>query len=359
MKSVSHAFGPTRPPPNRDANEPPAALRDVQTGALPFESEPPAGVPPCDPVAARVALVPAAAQLSRAQAARLIIQDPYLTPPPPPERRQLSTLAVSSLVAALFGPLGAIAAIAFGWAARREIEQAPAVRRGYALASVGLALGVLLTLCWSSAIGFGVWMWSTHRSGETASAIPEGEASPEPASTASPSMPLPEAPPPAAQPSGNAPQHTTHRRVGGVSIVDIGVDVSVLSEELAKQRAEAYAQGEKVLVMTTSDPCEPCRGVDRALGDPLMQTALRSVRLVRVDIDLFKEDLDQIKVPRRLYPGFFLLSPDLSPQDGINGGEWDDDIARNIAPVLGAFVRGQYTTRRQPWNPLPGSGMRL
>ena len=63
--------------------------------------------------------------------------------------------------------------------------------------------------------------------------------------------------------------------------------------------------------MTTSNPCEPCRGVDRSLGDPLMQTALRSVRLVRVDIDLFKEDFDQIKMPRRLYPGFFLLSPDL------------------------------------------------
>ncbi|WP_437283131.1 DUF4190 domain-containing protein [Sorangium sp. So ce375] len=355
---MSHAFGPTQPPPNRDANEPPAALRDVQAGPLPCEGEPPVDATPCDP-AGHVALVPAAcAQLGRAQAPLLILQAPYLTPPPPPERRQLSTLAVSSVVAALFGPLGAIAAIAFGWAARREIEQAPALRRGYALASAGLSLGVLLTLCWSSAIGFGIWMWTTHHGGETASAVPEGEASPEPASAASPSVPLPDVSPPAAQPSG-VPEHTTHRRIGGLSIVDLGTDVSVLSEELAKQRAEAYAQGEKVLVMTTSDPCEPCRGVDRALGDPLMQTALRSVRLVRVDIDLFKEDLDQIKVPRRLYPGFFLLSPDLSPQDGINGGEWDDDIARNIAPVLGAFVRGQYTTRRQPWHPLPGSGMRL
>ncbi|WP_437594544.1 DUF4190 domain-containing protein [Sorangium sp. So ce1000] len=356
---MSHAFGPTQPPPNRDASEPSAALRDAQTGLLPCEGELPVGAPPSDAAEAAAPARPASAQLVRAPAAQLILQAAYLTPPPPPERRQLSTLAVSSLVAALFGPLGAIAAIAFGWAARREIEQAPAVRRGYALASVGLSLGVLLTLCWSSAIGFGIWMWKTNHSGETASTLPEGEASPEPASTASPSMPPPDAPPPAAQQGGNAPAHTTHRRVGGVSIVDIGVDVSVLSEELAKQRAEAYAQGEKVLVMTTSDPCEPCRGVDRALSDPLMQTALRSVRLVRVDIDLFKEDLDQIKMPRRLYPGFFLLSPDLSPQDGINGGEWDDDIARNIAPVLGAFVRGQYTTRRQPWHPLPGSGMRL
>ena len=43
----------------------------------------------------------------------------------------------------------------------------------------------------------------------------------------------------------------------------------------------------------------------------------------------------------------------------IHGGEWDDDIPPNIAPVLGAFVRGKYGTRRYPWQPLPGSGMRL
>ncbi len=356
---MSPACGPSQPPPNRDANEPLAALRDARAGLLPGEGELPVSAPVRDE-AARVGAAPRAPSPSGATTPLPVIQDPYVTRPLPPERPPFSTLAVSSGVAALFGPLGAIAAIAFGWAARREIERAPEARRGQVLASVGLSLGVLLTLCWSSAIGFGVWMWSTHNSGETAAAaVGEGEPSPEPASTASPAAPLPDAPPPAAQPGGSVPQHTIQRRIGGVSIVDIGVDVSTLSEELAKQRADAHARGEKVLVMTTSDPCEPCRGVDRALSDPLMQTALRSVRLVRVDIDVFKEDLDQIKMPRRLYPGFFLLSPDLSPQDGINGGEWDDDIARNIAPVLGAFVRGQYTTRRQPWHPLPGSGMRL
>jgi hypothetical protein len=111
--------------------------------------------------------------------------------------------------------------------------------------------------------------------------------------------------------------------------------------------------------MTTRDPCAPCRGVDRSLGDPLVQTGLRGARLVRVDIDVFREDLDELKIPYHAIPGFFLLSLDLTPRDGINGGEWDEDIPRNIAPVLGAFIRGQYTTRREPWKPLPRSGMRL
>ena len=42
--------------------------------------------------------------------------------------------------------------------------------------------------------------------------------------------------------------------------------------------------------------------------------------------------------------------------DGINGGEWDDDIAINIAPVLGPFVRGTYAKRRSPWKKLPRPG---
>jgi hypothetical protein len=267
---------------------------------------------------------------------------------------------VSSVVAALLlGPLGAVAAIVLGLAARRELDSTSDRQRGYALATAGLSLGVLLSVGWATAIALGVWTWRLHHGGEVASSQPEGEPSPEPVSAASPAAPLQGAQPPTPSPAGCAPPQTTYRRVGGLSIVDIGVDVSALGEELAKQRAEAQLQGEKVLVMTTSDPCEPCRGVDRSLGDPLMQTALRSVRLIRVDIDVFKEDLDQLKMPRRLHPGFFLLAPDLTPRDGINGGEWDDDIARNIAPVLGAFVRGQYATRRHPWQPLPGSGMRL
>ena len=40
-------------------------------------------------------------------------------------------------------------------------------------------------------------------------------------------------------------------------------------------------------------------------------------------------------------------------------GEWDDDIPVNIAPVLGPFVRGNLTKRREPWHPPPGSGIAL
>jgi hypothetical protein len=111
--------------------------------------------------------------------------------------------------------------------------------------------------------------------------------------------------------------------------------------------------------MTTRAACEPCRGVDESLRDPRIQAALAGVRLVRVDIEVFHEDLDALRIPSDRIPGFFLLAPDLNPRDGVDGGEWDDDIPVNIAPVLGAFVRGAYSSRREPWKPLPASGVTL
>lgn len=278
--------------------------------------------------------------------------DPFVHPPAPLPRTQLSMLALTSVLSLLIGPVGAISAIVFGWAARREIARPDSRKTGYGLATLGVALGVLATVGWGAGLSLIV---SRHRN----DAMP-----PRPLAllTTPPSLPKAE---PAQQvpvqlpPGGSVPKQTTVRAEGDITLVDIGIDAVTLEKELAKQRAAASTAGEKVLVMTTRDDCAPCRGVEAALGSPLMQTALAKVRLVRVDLDVFKDDLDALKMPRERYPAFFLLSVDLTPKDGIDGGEWDEDIAANVAPVLGAFVRGKYATRRQAWRPIPSSGVRL
>jgi hypothetical protein len=291
------------------------------------------------------------------------IDDPFVVRPPPPstERATTSKLAITSVLALLFGPVGAVCAVVFGIAARREIEAAGSRRSGYFLATIGAALGGVLTVAWIAGFGLLAWM---HRLEDP---MPSVSSTDEPAATAhgvDPAQSAGPSPPTAAQHTdpqagGTVPKQTRLRHEGSVTIVDVGTGVSSLSEELAKQRAEAASKGETVVVMTTKDPCDPCRGVDRSLPDPLMQTALSKVRLVRVDIEVFKEDLEMQKMPTERYPSFFMLSVDLTPKDAIDGGEWDDDIPQNIAPVLGAFVRGKYTARRQTWQPPPGSGVRL
>jgi hypothetical protein len=77
-----------------------------------------------------------------------------------------------------------------------------------------------------------------------------------------------------------------------------------------------------------------------------MQSALAGVRLVRVDVSDFRVELAALGIPTDSVPGFALLSEGLRPMDFVHGGEWDADVPENIAPVLGAFVRGKYTVRR-------------
>jgi hypothetical protein len=144
--------------------------------------------------------------------------------------------------------------------------------------------------------------------------------------------------------------------VGHITVVDVALGVASLSNELRKQHAEAAANGEKLLLETTANGCPQCQGIASSLPDPRMQSALEHVRIVRVDRDPFEEDLAELEIPSRPLPGFFLLDSDLRVTDAINGGEWDDDIAVNIAPVLGPFVRGAYAKRRAPWKKLPRPG---
>lgn len=229
----------------------------------------------------------------------------------------------------------------------------PVSERG--LANAGMALGVVLLLSWAGALGLGYWAWA-HRQ------RPDPADEPAVTAVASPS-PLPAAPTPRAPRAPDAepfaPKYTKVHREGGVTVVDVGLTAPSLAAELAKQRAEAAAARETLLVMTTANGCDPCRGVDHSLADPRLQTALAGVRLVRLDIEVFHDDLDALKMRHEGIPGFFLLAPDLTPRDGVTGAEWDDDIPVNIAPVLGPFVRGKYTRRREPWRAVPASGIAL
>lgn len=147
-------------------------------------------------------------------------------------------------------------------------------------------------------------------------------------------------------PQGHVPKETERKAVGELTVVDVGYAVPSLEHALREEREAARSRDERILVMTVREPCEPCDGVDASLGHPLMQQALEGIRLVRVDIDVFKDDLRSLDMFPSPYPGYFLFGPDLAIRDAIDGGEWGPDVAENIAPILGPFVRGQYESRK-------------
>ena len=139
-------------------------------------------------------------------------------------------------------------------------------------------------------------------------------------------------------------------QVGDITLVDVGGDVTPLKSELGRQQKSAQAESQTLMLWLVVPDCKPCNGVAAALGDPAMQTALRNVRLVRLNVREFSLELKHLNVPVEVIPGFALLGSDLAAEDYVHGGEWDADIPRNIAPVLGKFVRGEYKKRRHPWH---------
>lgn len=305
------------------------------------------------------------------------IDDPYLvalvdTSFEKPKARQTSKLALASLASLLAGPIGPICAIVFGWAARREIDRAPD-KRGYGLATVAMIAGAVLTAGWGAGLGLymlrvdGVVSGRQRTVDSPAAALDDknggqGEVvGPYAVGAAPPAQGSSSAPHEAEGPTVGSwvPKDTRISRIGGITVVDIGVSAPSLREELAHQRALGTRADETLVVMVTRDACKPCRGVDKALADPLMQAALTRTRLIRIDSDVFKEDLEGLSMNASGVPAFFLLAVDLTPRDAIDGGEWDDDVAANIAPVLGAFVRGKYDGRRRAWQAPPGTGLRL
>ncbi len=241
-----------------------------------------------------------------------------------------------------------------GW---RQISKASGAVRGRFSAGAGIAAGFLSMAFFAGEVA----LYLTFMRPKLAAGATPGADSSDPAAAVAsgdkndktdPSSGASTTP---ADPPSNTSTVTT---VGGITVVDVALGVSSLTNELRHQHAEATAHGERLLLETTSgSSCEPCKGVAAALSDPRMQTALDHVRLVRVDREPFEEDLAELEIPSKPFPGFFLLDSNLRVTDGINGGEWDDDVAANIAPVLGPFVRGTYTgKRRTPWKKLPRPG---
>ena len=144
-------------------------------------------------------------------------------------------------------------------------------------------------------------------------------------------------------------------QAGKVTLVDIPPVRSFLAE-LESQRQKAKAARQRLVLFTVTESCRPCLSVAAVMLDPKMQTALADVRLVRVDIREAENELEDLGVQTNQIPGFYLLGPTLHATDGVTGAEWDDDTAENAAPVLGAFVRGTYKLRKQPFSPSTSRG---
>lgn len=152
------------------------------------------------------------------------------------------------------------------------------------------------------------------------------------------------------------PTETQTTRIGSLEVVALGSAAPALRDALRDEGGRSRTAGLELLVaVMNTDDCEPCKGFMTSLATPEMQAALRGVRLLLLERTAFKQELDSLNLRTNVRPMFLRFDESLGLLDAIHGGEWDDDVARNIAPVLGAFSRGAYRTRRYPtWTPALG-----
>lgn len=288
------------------------------------------------------------------------IYDPYASGARPPSPSsapagppKTSGMAVWSLVLGILGftclpAVGGLLALTLGVVAKGEISRSEGRVTGSALAILGALLGAVNIV--ASIVGLAALLSWVEAPSSSASPAPPPVIAP-PSPTYFPPSPAPTVAP-APAPSG-APSSRQGgvivTKIGKVELVDMDADVPSLSRELEAQRKTAAKDGKKVVLWVVVDDCQPCNGVAASLPDAKMQTALEQVRLVRVNAREFGQDLTFLGIPVAKVPGFALLGDANRPVDYVNGGEWDEDIPRNIAPVLGNFVRGRYDKRRDPW----------
>jgi hypothetical protein len=259
-----------------------------------------------------------------------------------------NTTAVLAVVAGAVGfcfwGFGGVIAIVLGLAARREIARSEGAESGMGLASAGIVLGGLNLASAALAVVAAI---ALALQGSTRFA---------PSVAPLPAPGLPAAPTASAAAKRSAAPETATRAVGieetafgKIRLVDIGAGETSLRQLLEHEQKTARGQNQQLVLYVVSPNCLPCNGITLALTDSRLQTALANVRLVRIDAASYGAELLALGIPIATVPGFALVGANLRPNDYVHGGEWDADVAENIAPVLGAFVRGKYSARRHPF----------
>ena len=258
--------------------------------------------------------------------------------------RKTNSTSLLALVTGVFGfcvpGLGGVLPIALGVLARAQIRRSDGRESGQGLAATGIALGGLHCLALIACLTL-----LASRGLESLQQAPTLVAPP--SSPPKRSRQVNPMPPPPAKALESIESVTRENLLGRVTIVDLRAGPGAFRAELTAQATLASQSTQKPLLYLAARDCLPCNGFMLSLRDPRLQQSLAQVRLIRVEIAQFPSELRELGLPLDNTPGFALLSgPDLRIVDYVHGGEWDEDIADNIAPVMAAFVRGAYTRRR-------------
>lgn len=155
---------------------------------------------------------------------------------------------------------------------------------------------------------------------------------------------------------GAIPRETITRSYGPVWLIDLGVTSLRLQDSLRIQRTLARRNRERLMLMVSRGAQGRGDAFVSLLGKISLQSRVGPLRIVRVDIGAFEQELALLRVPMQVAPAFFLLDEHSIPRDGIHYREWTDpEDGVEVGTVLARFLAGRYTRRRYEWAPISGS----
>jgi hypothetical protein len=115
-----------------------------------------------------------------------------------------------------------------------------------------------------------------------------------------------------------------------------------LGAQLAAEVQAAAAGGRVACVYLHAAWAPPCVAIKKSLAHPLMQDALRGVRVVEIDIDSFgpnDRQLESCGIEGHTVPAFFRLDGHARVVDKVDGGAWGANTPENFAPKIRALFR--------------------
>jgi hypothetical protein len=96
--------------------------------------------------------------------------------------------------------------------------------------------------------------------------------------------------------------------------------------------------------------------VGYALANASLRDQLGKIRMIRLDLDEFEEDLRHFHLPVDRVPGFALVNRAGKIVDYIDAGEWKTNNPAEFVPILRAFLRGNFRQRLHPRSIIGESG---
>ena len=125
------------------------------------------------------------------------------------------------------------------------------------------------------------------------------------------------------------------------TIIEVDVQAGPLDAQLVAIAARASKEGRVAAVELWAGWCEPCKKFDRLVAAGTVSEALRGAILIRVDVDMFDDELTQLGFTAPQIPSLYRVDGRGRPKGKpLQGGDWARRSAPQISAALDAFLHG-------------------